>query len=121
MVTSDDCDNEINESFVDLCGAGLRDMGEEVDFGGEIVNKETDGRHTRTDMGSGYWPYEGYGYAAYQRAIRYIDTTYTYQYATGLIESRTNDRCYDIDVTNSSGSWETYFYFGGSGYNSQCP
>lgn len=101
--------------------SGLRNMGEKVDFGGEIINKETDGRHTRTDMGSGHWPYEGFGYAAYQRAIRYVDTTYTYNYATGLTESRTDDQCYDIDLTNSSGNWETYFFFGGSGYNSQCP
>jgi hypothetical protein len=100
---------------------GLRDQGRIVDFGGEIVNTETDGRHTRTDMGSGHWPYEGFGYATYQRSVRYVDTTYTYQYATGLAESRTDADCYDISLTNSGGSWETYFYFGGSGYNPSCP
>jgi len=102
-------------------GNGLRDQGSIVDFGGEIVNTQTDGRHTRTDMGSGRWPYEGFAWAAYQRAVRYVDTSNFYQSATGLTESRTNDRCYDIDLTNSGGDWETYFYFGGSGYNSQCP
>ena len=100
---------------------GLRDQGERIDFGGEIVNTSPGGAHTHTDMGSGYWPYQGYGYAAYQRALRYIDTSYTYQKATGLSASRTDRECYDIELHSSSGSWGEYFYFGGSGHNANCP
>jgi hypothetical protein len=100
---------------------GLRDRGDRIDFGGEIVNTSPGGAHTHTDMGSGYWPYQGYGYAAYQHSLRYVDTNYTYQKATGLNASRTDRDCYDIDLRSSSGSWGEYFYFGGSGHNSNCP
>lgn len=100
---------------------GLRDSASYVDFGGEIVNTKTAGRHTRTDMGSGHWPYEGYGYAAYQRGVRYVDTSNFYQRATGLSRSVTNNMCYDLRLLSSAGSWEEYFYFGGSGYNTSCP
>jgi hypothetical protein len=99
---------------------GLRNNASRVDFGGEIVNKRTDNRHTRTDMGSGHWPYEGYGQAAYQRGVRYVDTSNFYQRATGLNRSVTNNMCYDLDLHSSSGSWEEYFYFGGSGFNTYC-
>ena len=102
-------------------GNGLQDRGDVIDFGGEIVNTSPGGAHTATDMGSGYWPYQGYGNAAYQRALRYIDTSYTYRKATGLNDSRTDRDCYDIDMHSSSGSWGEYFYFGGSGHNSSCP
>lgn len=100
---------------------GLRNKASRVSFGGEIVNRRTDNRHTRTDMGSGHWPSEGFGSAAYQRAVRYVDTSNFYQRATGLSTSVTNDDCYDLSLSSSSGSWEEYFYFGGSGFNSGCP
>lgn len=100
---------------------GLRDAADAVDFGGEIVNTKTNGRHTETDMGSGHWPYESFSWAAYQRAIRYVDTSNFYQRATKLSRSVTNAMCYDLSLGSSSGDWEEYFYFGGSGRNSSCP
>jgi hypothetical protein len=100
---------------------GLRNEADRIDFGGEIVNTRTDNRHTRTDMGSGNWPYQGFGYAAYQHGLRYVDTSNFYQRATGLNKSVTNRMCYDLDLLSSSGSWEEYFYFGGSGFNTSCP
>jgi hypothetical protein len=100
---------------------GLRNNGSKVDFGGEIVNNRTDNRHTRTDMGSGNFPYLGFGSAAYQRRIRYVDTRNFYQRATNLNRTVTNDRCYDLSLSTSTGDWEEYFYFGGSGFNNSCP
>ena len=100
---------------------GLRNFAGRFRFGGEIVNTRTDNRHTRTDMGSGNWPYEGFGFAAYIRALRYVDTRNFYQRATGLDRSVTNENCYDLESHSDSGSWEEYLYFGGSGFNSGCP
>jgi len=100
---------------------GLRDQGDRIDFGGEIVNTRTDNRHTRTDMGSGHWPYEGYSWCAYQRNLKYVDVSNFYQNATGLSPSVTNNMCYDINLFETNGSWNVYFYFGGSGFNSSCP
>lgn len=99
---------------------GIRDQAALVDFGGEIVNTWPSGRHTKTDMGSGYKPSAGFGYAAYQRTIRYVNTSN--QYATpSLIETRTDSGCYDIDTFYASGAWKTHFYFGGEGYGAACP
>jgi len=99
---------------------GLRNQADRIDYGGEIVNTRPNNRHTRTDMGSGHWPYEGYSYAAYQRNIKYVDVSNYYQNATGLNVSYTSDMCYDIHLYESSSSWGVYFYFGGSGYNTYC-
>jgi Neprosin len=101
--------------------SGMRDQADRVSFGGEIVNTWPSGRHTKTDMGSGYKPSAGFGYAAYQRTIRYVDTSNTYTKPT-LIEWRANAGCYDIDSFYASGDWKTYFYIGGEGYDSSiCP
>jgi hypothetical protein len=70
-------------------------------------------------MGSGAFPQLGYKKAAYTRNIRYLNTSNVWT-KSKLTVSRTNAKCYDITVTPSTGSWGTYFYFGGSGYNSQC-
>ena len=99
---------------------GLRDRADRVDFGGEIIDNQPGGRHTRTDMGSGHFPGDGFGYAAYQRQVRYIDTSNVWGTYPSLTASRTDSDCYDITVSSSSGDWERYFYFGGPGYNSHC-
>jgi hypothetical protein len=99
---------------------GLRNYGRKVDFGGEIIDEQPGGRHTRTDMGSGHFPGDGFGYAAYQRQIRYITTSNFWGIRPSLTATRTDSDCYDISVKNSSGSWERYFYFGGWGYWAHC-
>jgi hypothetical protein len=71
-------------------------------------------------MGSGHWPYEGFGHTAYHKNIRYIDVSNFYRDATGLSASRSNSNCYDINLVESSGDWKVYFYFGGSGFNTDC-
>lgn len=99
---------------------GLRSRGSRVTYGGEITDYRTGGHHTRTDMGSGYMPSYGWRWAAYHRGVRYVDTSNFYRRATSLFTIVSDDDCYDIDLHESSGSWEVYFYFGGWGYGSQC-
>ncbi|HKY01008.1 MAG TPA: neprosin family prolyl endopeptidase [Burkholderiales bacterium] len=99
---------------------GLRNRGSRVTFGGEITDYRTGGHHTRTDMGSGYMPSYGFAWAAYHRSVRYVDTSNFYRRATELFTIVSDDDCYDIDLNESNGSWEVYFYFGGWGYGSQC-
>lgn len=99
---------------------GLRPRGSRASFFGEIIDDQPGGRHTRTDMGSGHFPGDGFGNAAYQRRIRTITTSNVWNIRPSLWASRTDANCYDIDVRNSSGSWERYFYFGGPGYNTHC-
>jgi Neprosin/Neprosin activation peptide len=99
---------------------GLRNRASRVTFGGEITDYRTEGHHTRTDMGSGYMPNSGWQRAAYQRTVRYVDTSNFYRRATGLHTIVSDNDCYDIELDESSGSWEVFFYFGGWGYGSQC-
>ncbi|MFO1337207.1 MAG: neprosin family prolyl endopeptidase [Burkholderiaceae bacterium] len=103
---------------------GIRNAASFIDFGGEIVNTSPHGRHTMTDMGSGYKPSAGFGRAAYQRTIRYItmvDGQATFA-TPSLTERRTGAGCYDIDAFYADGDWKTYFYFGGEGYDTGvCP
>lgn len=98
--------------------AGLKNKADKLSYGGEIIDRQTDGDHTSTDMGSGDQPSQGFGHAAYQRSLRYVDLTYTYRSHDGLIATRDDANCYDIDLYSANGSWGDHFYFGGEGYDS---
>lgn len=99
---------------------GMASKSTELTFGGEIKDAQTGTYHTKTDMGSGEYPGEGFGYAAYQRTLKVIKTDGLVYNVTGLKTdggTLTDSSCYDIDITeSSSGDWGTYFYFGGEGY-----
>ena len=71
-------------------------------------------------MGSGHFPGDGFGYAAYQRQIRTITTGNVWNIRPALTADRTDADCYDIAIHSSSDSWERYFYFGGPGNNAHC-
>jgi hypothetical protein len=109
--------------YTEFSSSGLRYGAEVFDMGGEIVNDEPSGRHTKTDMGSGYQPTSGFGYAAYMRIIRWVDTNNYWVIPGSLATSRDDSDCYDVAPHYNGGpSWETYIYLGGEGYNSQtCP
>eukprot|EP00850_Spirogloea_muscicola_P016626 SM000136S00172 [mRNA] locus=s136:140986:143087:- [translate_table: standard] len=99
----------------------LNSHAEVVQWGGEIVNIEPYGRHTRTYMGSGWYAAKGWSYAAYIRNIQFVNqynTLYNLDYAISSYTSNSN--CYSILVGANPGGWEAYFYFGGIGYSSIC-
>lgn len=95
---------------------GIANKTERIDYGGEIVNQETGGLHTTTDMGSGRFANEGWQYSAFVKHIRYVDMNNYYQDATGLSRSVTDANYYDLILYSSSDSnWKNYFYYGGPG------
>lgn len=98
---------------------GLKGQSTRVSAGGEIIHKNTT-RHTATDMGSGRFASEGWTKAAYQREIKYVNTSNQYVNMTSPYIIETDSNCYDIDFTASSGHWKSYFYMGGPGYNTNC-
>lgn len=87
-----------------------------IEFGGEIFDDGING-HTMTDMGSGRFPSEGWGNAAWTRDIHYWDTGGSYQQAFGLTTARTNSDYYDIELieTSTDPEWGVYYFFGGPG------
>ena len=95
---------------------GLADRSEGIEFGGEIVNYNTDGNHTTTDMGSGHFPSEGLQHSAYIKRIKYMDMNNLSQDADALITGVTDASYYDIALYSSGDTnWLNYFFFGGPG------
>uniref|UniRef100_A0A1J3CT38 Neprosin PEP catalytic domain-containing protein n=1 Tax=Noccaea caerulescens TaxID=107243 RepID=A0A1J3CT38_NOCCA len=92
-----------------------------VQWGGEIVNLKTDGKHTTTDMGSGHFADEGYKTASYFRNIRVVDETNTLREPQGPRPFAPNGDCYSIKVGDGGTSWGSHFFFGGPGQNERCP
>lgn len=102
--------------------SGLRNQADEVHWYGEIVDSAADPATTRTDMGNGHWPYEGWQKCAFMNHLKYQSSAggSMSRYVGSEWESHPN--CYAIDGHfNNTGSWESYMWWGGSGRNSQCP
>ncbi|MGW4147087.1 neprosin family prolyl endopeptidase [Streptomyces sp. F-7] len=79
-------------------------------FGGEVGGVGT----SFPSMGSGKRPAAGYGHAAYQHDV--IIALPTGAESANLTPEPTSVNCYDLEVTNHSGSsWGSYIFFGGPG------
>jgi hypothetical protein len=101
----------------------VKDHAARIDFGGEITDYQTDGRHTKTNMGTGRPASAGWQQAAYMRLLRYHDSNpsgnaVTWHEASGLTPSQSDAACYSIDLNNASNDadWKNYFWYGGGGY-----
>ncbi|KAK8943436.1 hypothetical protein KSP40_PGU018704 [Platanthera guangdongensis] len=90
-----------------------------VEWGGEVVNSEPDGRHTATEMGSGHFPEEGFGKASYFRNVQIVDESNNLRSPKGIGVFTEQSNCYDVQ-RGSNGDWGTYFYFGGPGKSPNC-
>ncbi len=102
-----------------LYGSGqLSQYAQLIEYGGEMYSGQTS-PHSATDMGSGQFPNAGYGYAAYQRNLKYLDTNFALHDFFGSTIT-TNPNCYDI-AWGTNPAWGTSIYFGGPGYSSICP
>ncbi|KAG2290190.1 hypothetical protein Bca52824_049794 [Brassica carinata] len=99
----------------------LGDGATEVQWGGEIVNKKTGGKHTSTDMGSGHFADEGFRKASYFRNIMTVDKTNTLREPQGVYPTVTNDNCYNIKAGRNGTAWGLNFFYGGPGRNAKCP
>ena len=100
---------------------GLQSEASRVDWGGEVVDSSHEGR-TQTDMGSGFWPEDGWGKCAYMNGLHYqsaTDGTMTRFAGTAL---EPEPLCYGIIANfGDTGGWGPHFWWGGSGRNSGCP
>jgi hypothetical protein len=101
---------------------GLRERAEKAAWYGEVVDYKGEGT-TRTDMGNGHWPYEGWQRCAFMSNLRYQSNANgtMSRYDPGSVYASHPD-CYDIEGHfDNTGSWGSYFWWGGSGRNSGCP
>jgi hypothetical protein len=103
--------------------SGLRSQADKVAWYGEIVDSGSHAGTTATDMGNGHWPYEGWQRCAYMANLTYQSTTggSLSRYAPTSVYG-SHPSCYDIEGHfDNTGSWASYFWWGGSGRNSGCP
>jgi hypothetical protein len=110
--------------FGGLRTGGLENRSEKVTWYGEVVDLP-DGVPTTTDMGSGRFPGEGFGYSAYQRnlLVRRTDGVLVRFDPDARGGTGADVGCYDLEPHfGNTGSWQSYFYWGGPGRNnSTCP
>ncbi|GER51541.1 hypothetical protein STAS_28925 [Striga asiatica] len=84
--------------------------------------KRSSRAHTKTQMGSGHFPNEGYGEAAYIRNIEVLDENYEIAPAPQLqYISPEKPNCYWARIGSPSETWGSYMFFGGPGRNVNCP
>jgi hypothetical protein len=103
--------------------AGLRNQAEKTAWYGEVVDSGAHAGTTSTDMGNGHWPYEGWQRCAFMNNLAYQSGTggQAARYNPGTVYA-SHPNCYGIESHfNNTGSWGPYFWWGGSGKNSQCP
>ncbi|KAK6162794.1 hypothetical protein DH2020_002635 [Rehmannia glutinosa] len=98
----------------------LSDTASMVQWGGEVVNSESDGEHTTTQMGSGHFPEEGFGKASYVRNIQVVDDSNNLRAPKDIGIFTEQSSCYDVQL-GKNGEWGNYFYYGGPGRNPNCP
>ncbi|WVZ01002.1 hypothetical protein V8G54_027071 [Vigna mungo] len=98
----------------------LSDSASMIQWGGEVVNTESDGQHTTTQMGSGHFPEEGFGKASYFKNIQIVDGDNKLRDPQALGTHSEQDSCYNVRA-GSARDWGNYFYYGGPGRNPNCP
>ncbi|CAN1168528.1 hypothetical protein LINPERPRIM_LOCUS19255 [Linum perenne] len=93
-----------------------------LQWGGEVINKKANGFHTRTQMGSGHFPSEGFHKAAYFRSLIYFDENGgQVNPAEGITGYATRSECYDVAVGKTGeGLGGVHFYYGGPGFSNNC-
>jgi hypothetical protein len=102
---------------------GLEQGADRVTWYGEVVDLPDDGMPTNTDMGSGRFPDQGFRYSAYMRnlLIRRQNGTLTRFDPDNMGTTGADVGCYELDTHfSSTGSWQSYFYWGGPGRSSTC-
>lgn len=103
----------------------LRESAEYVVWGGHVTSPSgvPGTRHTKTQMGSGHFPDEGFKKACYFRNLLYttLDSTTRSRpiRAKDLHRYTTKPNCYDLKLAENR-DWGVYFYFGGPGFSRKC-
>ncbi|KAI3927146.1 hypothetical protein MKX01_029914 [Papaver californicum] len=100
----------------------LSKMATRVQWGGEITNWRSNGRHTSTQMGSGHFPSEGhFKTSSYFSWIQVVDKNNMTKDPENVEKFVTNPDCYDLEIDDRHYDTTGYgFYYGGPGYNDKC-
>lgn len=100
--------------------SNLADSATLIEWGGEVVNSQSDGQHTTTQMGSGHFPGEGFSKSSYFKNLQIVDNSNHLRPAKDVKTFTEQSDCYDVQ-TGKNGEWGNFFYYGGPGRNPNCP
>ncbi|CAN6994854.1 unnamed protein product [Brassica rapa subsp. trilocularis] len=114
-------DKEVVGYWPDKIFSSLGKGATDIDWGGEIVNDKTGGKHTSTEMGSGHFAKEGFKKASYFKNLMIVDKSNTLIEPQGLYSDVTNENCYSIKKGRNGTAWGISFFYGGPGRNAKCP
>ncbi|XP_076938103.1 protein neprosin-like [Bidens hawaiensis] len=112
--------NEVIEYWRGTLFTDLQDHATAVEYGGEVSSESFDSQHTTTGMGSGHFQNEGFGKAAFARNLEVVDSDNTLREVSNLNTFAENPNCYGVQ-SGYNDVWHNYIYFGGPGYNPNCP
>ncbi|KAL7234033.1 hypothetical protein ACSBR1_017602 [Camellia fascicularis] len=98
----------------------LADSASQIQWEGEVLNFESGGQHTTTQMGSGHFPEEGFGKASFMKNIQIVDGSNNLIAPIGVGTFAEQSNCYNVQMGND-GDWGNYIYYGGPGRNPSCP
>ena len=93
----------------------LSDSAASVRWGGEVLNYNSEGQHTTTQMGSGHLAEEGPRKASFFKNLNVIDGLQILRGPRKTTTVVTNPNCYSILTYGG------LFYYGGPGRNPNCP
>ena len=91
-----------------------------IEWGALVLNKQSDGVQTSTQMGSGHFPREGFKRASYMRNLEVIGSSMKSRPLNYLRTIARKSNCYDITVGENA-DWGNYIFYGGPGRNPSCP
>ncbi|XP_022714531.1 uncharacterized protein LOC111274160 [Durio zibethinus] len=97
----------------------LSDRADRLSWGGEILNFQSQGHHTPTQMGSGHFPSEGFTKDSLIRNLRYMNESGFMKDAENVEPHVTRPECYDLQMGGMK-NFGTHFFFGGPGYSDKC-
>ncbi|CAN0878099.1 hypothetical protein LINGRAHAP2_LOCUS12291 [Linum grandiflorum] len=98
----------------------MKKSAQRLQWGGRVVNTRPQGIHTSTEMGSGHFPKEGQGRAAWFHNLKYMDAFGTLNHATDVEGQATRPECYDVKVQPWDKELGATFLYGGPGYSPTC-
>ncbi|KAG7558675.1 Neprosin [Arabidopsis thaliana x Arabidopsis arenosa] len=87
--------------------------GDEVQWGGEVVNSQSFGRHTTTQMGSGRFYDEGFGKVSYFRNLEIVDNN-RFKPVEDVSIKVDDPKFYNIRAMFRD-DWGRYIFYGGPG------
>ncbi|XP_028791302.1 uncharacterized protein LOC114747178 [Neltuma alba] len=91
-----------------------------IQWGGEVMNKKSEGKHTTTEMGSGYFARAGFGRASFFKDISIVNEENYFVTPKYFSTFAGKPMCYDIVLSDYSDDWGANFYYGGPGRNPFC-